>query len=231
MVRMSGASSRKGSVPEFPGKGTGSGQISCVLSVLACLVLLSGRTTARAADILTLTPQLVEAHYCLEDGGAISLRVSLRIAYKNVGLSPVLLPFFTRVAGYVLVSGEGNLRSRSGKQVMFQNPPTFDSSRLPDPSNPDPTLFQAIPTGGSAQRVFEVPIIIRSLQRPASTLAGDYSLQVSLENWPDSRGDAATFRKRWEAYGLLWANADMTAPVELRIADSPVANRCGGRVD
>lgn len=200
---------------------------------LACVLLFLCRTSAvRAADNLVITTQTVASQYCLEERGAISLRVSLRIMYNNAGAAPVLLPFFTRVAGYVLSSDGANPSSRQERSVMFQNPPTFDSSKLLDASKPDPKLFQTIAPGASAERVLEVPIIVRSPQSHASALLGKvYSLRAKIENWPDSRDNAVSFRRLWEPYGVLWADPDVTAPVELRIEGNPVASRCGGRID
>lgn len=199
-------------------------------SSLLLLVLMSC-FPASGDTGLTIKTQLVDATYCLERGGAITLRLNLEATYQNTSAETILVSQFARVSGYSLFRTEAEFRgNRPEDRVTYRHEPILDTSKL-DPSAPTPRYFASLLPGASLQRMQQVGIFLSHRPRGLSLLGKDYYLVVDITHWPDKVEPGRRLRDRWKQQGLLWIGTTPTLPVKLRIDREPQAKTCRGRVD
>jgi hypothetical protein len=116
-------------------------------SALAALSQAILTASAQSADIPSLAfhPQILEAKFCLEKGGQISVHVPFKQEFKNDGNVPVILLRSAPYLRFTLLP----LEKRSGeawRSVKYPARQIMDASRTVLPT-PDPKLFVVLQLG------------------------------------------------------------------------------------
>lgn len=191
----------------------------------------SSQYTCSAAQLM-VEPSIVEGRYCLDDTGALSLKLSVRFTYHNSSDSPIVLPLFEQIAQYTLFRDDESLsRNRPEGQEKYRVRRLFDETKL-NTSRPSSGLFQILGSGEKRERIHKVVIFLRPPRRPGISLLGsDHLLQVELNHWFGNRRVGETLQRTWRNFGLLWIDTIIAPPVKLHIEKDPQPQRCPLRID
>lgn len=201
------------------------------LTVGLWLATCTSQYTCSAAQ-LVVEPSIVESRYCLDDTGALSLKLRVSFTYHNYSGSPIVLPLFEQIAQYTLFRDDESLfRNRPEGQERFRVRRIFDETKL-NASRPSSGLFQILGGGEERYRIHQVVIFLRPPRRPGTSLLGsDHFLQVELNHWFGSRRAGETLQRTWRNFGLLWIDNIITPPVKLHIQKDPHPQPCPIRID
>jgi hypothetical protein len=196
-----------------------------------------------------LEAMVIKHYYCLgQPGGdgvfeqqpsdAITLRLRVRLSYRNVGSSPLILPLLKGLTAVIISPTLGDANQRRSQIVV----PYFGRMTPEEISQEgnEPTLnhnFEIILPGGVFKRRFEREgdfdeYVILDIYNPAAKfqkvdLRGR-KLFVQLElnhlRFPQSQADELT--NRWQAYGYLWTGKVKSSPMEIDVPRSPKFADC-----
>jgi hypothetical protein len=111
-----------------------------LIPLFVLLNAVLGTEAITAVDSLQLTSSIVESQYCLEANGAIGLKLMVQFTYHNVSGTTVVLPRFSRLAGYAIFRSESDLEAgRAVSRVSFDLAEIFHATMM-DPAKP-PSIY------------------------------------------------------------------------------------------
>jgi hypothetical protein len=200
-------------------------------SILLLAVAVALGEPSEAKTGLLQKGTVAETHYCLQPSGAVVLRVRLLVSVKNDTQTPIVLTRAATISGYTLRRTE-TARAGTAPVLSFAFPrqEAFDASGL-DIARPPANLFEIVEPGASVERVVLVYLPVGRLQVAMSRPSESYWLTVRLQHWMSSEVAAASLRRAWSHFGLLWIDSAGVDPIKLIIDRSPKVERCVGRVD
>jgi len=198
-------------------------KLSILTIALLLLVFVSGSNVS--AQSLSLDTSVLETKYCLEPEGFVTFRVSLRLTYKNTGVSPIVMSSYTPIRGFTLrtVDGPSPLHGLEDKNAPS---PLFDASKL-DPSRPDPQQFLVVLPGGKDYSLVQQVIIGHGANKDGvSVLGTDQFLTFEAITWPANRKQGEALRRTWSNSGYLWMDPIKSSPTKVHIEESPRFVHC-----
>jgi hypothetical protein len=208
----------------------------------------------QAEEAPTATAEIVEMKFCRGTPAglfiarvlapdAISLNLSLRVSFRNAGVTPVIL-LLTEDKRVVLSRNlEGAARHED--QIVI---PYYEFRGPPRPWMPEdlPLLaserpgqeFEVIPpgvvwTGDAFPLSFQVhkPSINEAGSETGSELLGaEVFFQVELVHSFLPESVARELQAKWSRYGNLWAGEVRTQPIKIAIPLSPQASQCASNI-
>ncbi len=169
---------------------------------------------------------------------AITLRLRIRLSYRNVGSRPLILPLLKGLTALVISPTRAGATRRQSERVVpyFGRMIPEDLSQEGD----QPTLnhnFEVIPPGGVFERRFSRETdfdeyVILDVRNPAGKFQRDdlrgkkIFLQLELNHLRFPKSQADELAVRWERYGYLWTGTVRSNPVEINIPRSPEFADC-----
>lgn len=193
------------------------------------LILVRG---AECGEAVSLEAQSSSTAYCFEGDKRLSLRLHIEIEYGNHGSVPLLIPVFTRVFSYRLVSAVRKLdRHQSERPVRLPKPRRIE---LPvAPSLPDPQFVRVLPPGGTLRRAIVVRILLANSSGTYIVVpGGDYYVEVELDHWPRSAKQGDRLRQLWKETGVLVTEkVIISPPIRIHIDRNPIGKPCWMQID
>lgn len=186
----------------------------------------------QAQASLELTTSVARQLYCKSIGKELStLRLDLRLTYKNIGQQPIILYKGSNIAFRQMISAsvQNAATNRYLSDISFM----VDMTNLPTISggaNPDKN-FVVIPSGETfgttALRGAIVFLRRNGDDKDAGGIdAGEYVLQVEVPTFPYPGSLESELRTRWKASGDLWGENVISRPMTFEVARDPKFVAC-----
>lgn len=189
--------------------------------------------TEQEQTSLELTTSIVNQRYCQssDEGGYNTLRMDLRLRYKNTGRQPVILYKGSRVVYREMVSRTALDAARRSYifdlSLMVGVEGTLNISDSPV-LNKD---FVVLLPGAIFETVaHEGSVLFLKRNDPENSSdalsTGEYMLQVSTYTFPYSQKLAENLRSRWKTIGVLWSNDLTSRPMAFTVERDRKLSRC-----
>jgi hypothetical protein len=215
---------------------------------LAALVPIGEAQTADRSEI-SVSAKITEQTYCLGmpvsgvmvnakmlPPDAITLRLMVRLSYRNVSSRPVI--FFDYPQDAVVISKGINDSIQQENQTIIPirgraiglEEALADRSNL-EPERPGWPLYNSLPPGPSG--VLEKTLDVRfQVHNPAEQAPGSewlgkklfVQLELNHANLPSET--VRDLEVKWRPYGTFWSARVRTSPIELDIPGSPEVSKC-----
>ena len=183
-----------------------------LLTVIAISALLPTATTAEGK--LELTTELINQDYCIGDADLDGVSLKLRLRYRNIGSTPIILHKHSTTVYEVFVrkSPDGEIETSAQLHYVSEGPlkvgePSLKSFVILKPQ--DSYLTETI------IRVFVTRD--ETAHFPGAVSAGDHYLQVTIGTGIGSSETEGVLRRKWQAYGLLWTQPVTSKPMKFTI--------------
>ena len=161
-----------------------------------------------------LTTEMISQKYCAASSDALTLEMTLKLRYRNVGNQKLIL-----YRSHDLFYQTRVRRAAGGAQayeVLFLNSRYFDSEFESIDQSVPGKVFVSLSPGASYERTLLVGIALvpEGVERGNSAIAaGDHTLQLTVSTWYKQRSLAEKLRKQWEQKGLLWFDPLVSPPI------------------
>jgi hypothetical protein len=192
--------------------------IICAVALIVCSAPL-------VAQGLSLDTEVMTHRYCSEASDAISLRLTLRLTYKNDTLQPIVLLRLTPFLGLTLRDARSSEHSAEVHQ-LFSQYRFFDASKLKS-EKPNARSFVTIPPGASYNDAVNELVIALGAKGSSPLLGTDQYLTIETNTWPDQRNNGEVVQSAWKGTGLLWLDPVQSSPVRIHIDAAPDDRQCG----
>ena len=177
------------------------------------------------SPLLVLTTEVMKARYCEWTERQATLRMSLRLVFKNNGRTPVI---FSRL----LLVGGSEIRSLAENPRVW-SPLTTVEDHLAYPSNSAPGSspggdFVVLKPGKTfvGHKTISVAFLLRDPPARDERGPGDYSISLSIPTWWGSERAASLARERWKKYGHLETEGVKSEPMKFDIEKDPAIEHC-----
>jgi len=223
-----------------------------VTAILAVLVVCSDAAAFQQSDSAgpSATAAILNSRYCLGAPSAnlpmvlrngrlepielyppdsITLRLQMRVAYRNAGSMQWILPVASQAVVLVGTAPDSLVEVPQ----PFLTPSPAASDRLPDGNedSPAPALFPSIAPGKSLNAVNPLENILLRVYTPSIRSEPDLlgkKIYVRLEllssRWTPRL--LTRLAKKWKNYGNLWTDSVRTEPLEINIPRMPEISDC-----
>jgi hypothetical protein len=193
-----------------------------------CAATLLAWTLTAAGQELSLNLDLIRTKYCLEPSGLVTLRLQLRMNYRNDGPQPVILFRLPPVQSFVLRDGKNEPGSpTSESHHAFAPYRVFDGSKI-GRTAPRGDAFTILAAGATYQAIPEdLIIVLKDNQDREPVLGTDQYLTVEANPWPDHRKNGEALRRVWKGSGFLWLDPVQSSALKIHIEETPQVARCG----
>src|SRR5438552_10197444 len=176
---------------------------------------------------LELTAEIISQKYCAASSDALTLEMTLKLRYRNVGHQKLIL-----YRGHDLFY-QTRVRSAAGGapayEVLFLNSRYFDSEFESIDQSVPGKVFVSLSPGAVYERSLLVGIALvpEGIERGNSAIAaGDHTLQLIVSTWYKPRSLAEKLRRQWEPKGLLWFDPLVSAPIHFLAERPPSLAAC-----
>ena len=193
-----------------------------LLTVIAISALSA--TTTPAESGLDLTTELINQSYCVGDADLDGVRLRLRLRYRNVGNTPIILHKGSTTVYEILVrkSPDGEIESRAQLSVYSDGPWKVSELSLkksfvilqPQESYVTETVARVFVTRDETAH-FE-----------GAVSAGGHYLQVTTVTWNGTSKSETVLRRKWQSYGLLWTESVRSNPMKFTIDKNRTVRVC-----
>jgi hypothetical protein len=223
--------------------GTNTMKIGTYIIALATSgVMAYAQNGAAQPGKITITPIIHEVKYCLGPyypfpvleqpfGSDITLMVSWKMLYKNLGSEPIILPlrYGSRVRMRIL--GEENVQTVESREDRY------DSNAVRALARPEPTSFIVIPAGASEVGYLGEFAFVRvhalTMQLPLREVIPGIdllgkTLEFSIVRDHGRLGPPLVeeLQAKWKTYGTLWSGTQESETVSVSIPASPATVVC-----
>jgi hypothetical protein len=186
---------------------------------------------AQETEPLRLTANISGQEYCDND----HLRMSIRLAYKNVGRQPLILYKYSIVAPRYFVSRDVKSAEVGSylKDITPMMRPIMPGPRdVPLPGGD--SVFVILKPGESYSPEIETSVNLLNIRDRAdgsdsSLHPGDYVIEIVVQTWYDSRELAETLSERWQQFGSLWTKPIKSQPLPFKIDKERKVATCSGK--
>ena len=190
---------------------------------------------------MVLTAIVSEAKYCLGNPGpiateyqppdAVTLRLRVRVSYRNAGLVPLIIPIYHELSAVVISRTPASRRNQPVIRFKRRQEPIDELPEEVSPDNPFNPLFKVIPPGGVLDKYFSESVVLRvhnpSSEDPQSELLGrKIYLRLELAHLGLSQRLRNEVAAKWLRYGYLWTGKIRSRPIEIEIPASPQIADC-----
>ena len=221
---------------------------SFVPLVLAALAPISEAQTADHGGI-SVTAEITERTYCLGrpvsgvmanakmlPPDAITLRLLVRLSYRNVSTNPVIFFDYPHYSVVISKSINDSVRQENQTIIPIRGRVIELEEALADRSNIEPErpgwpLYDSLSSGpsGVLQKTLDVRFQVHNPveQQPGSEWLGKkvfFQLELNHANLPEEI--IRDLEIKWRSYGTFWAARVRTKPIELNIPRSPLVSKC-----
>jgi len=208
-------------------------QCERVIIFVFSALLLAGVSLAQSPTGLVVESEVVRTSYCLTEVSGVrnvlSVKITLRLSYRNTSNGAVILPRLTQIRQYTLYSiGLPSSVNREERLIRFKPFEMFDGDKL-DEYRPDPEFFDVLePNSSGVSRQDEVDIVVGASSFGESLPTGDRMLSVEIDHWPANPESLPRLQSRWDKYGTLWSKPIVVGPVKIHIDAGTPAKGCPG---
>ena len=184
---------------------------------------------------------LVQQKYCLgqPDGpvdgqppDAVTLRMTVRLEYRNSGQRPVIIPAMGHLAAVIVrpISSDNTEPQRIDTQFTVRKPLTELPTDI-NKENPFNAWFKVIPSKDKFDKYFEHIVVLRvhcpSLHdRRFELLGKKIRIQLEITHKVFSERLTNALAEKWSSYGRLWAGTVVTHPIEVSVPLHPSISDC-----
>jgi hypothetical protein len=172
-----------------------------------------------------LRPEILGSEYCLQQSGLATLKVTLRLEFKNSGDVPLILIRGAPLLGWKLRHVGISPEDDSERTEQYPTRRIIDTSRM-DQTKPDPEFFAILRPGEFNTWQEQVGIVLDERPGRASLLGTEQDFTVTVNPWPDGLAQGGALRKSWASLGHLWLEPIVSAPVRIHLEDHPRIGRC-----
>lgn len=176
--------------------------------------------------LLELTTDIVNQRYCKNrEGGYNTLKMSLRLRYKNISQQPVILykgnsEVYREV---VSLSAQGTMKRPYILDLSLMAG-TEKTPEIADGTVPD-KHFVILPPGATFEtRASTGGVLFLKKQDGENSDdalgTGEYMLQISVSTFPYTQTVAENLRNRWKESGILWSGSLTSTPMPFKVERS-----------
>ncbi len=172
-------------------------------------------TTTTSDGGLELNTELINQSYCIGDADLDGVRLSVRLRYRNVGNTPVILHKSSTTVYEIVVrkSPDGEIETKAQLSVYSDGPWKVSESDLkksfvilqPHDSYVTETVARVFVTRDEAA----------NFQGAVST--GEHYLQLTIGTWGGTPETESMLRQKWQSYGALWTDSVTSNPMRFII--------------
>lgn len=175
---------------------------------------------------LRLSTTIIQERYC-RDGGE-TLRIRLRLHYKNTAHHKVILYKGSRLVPHYFVSRTVRSASRNHYFEVGRNEVIFPTEQESLDSTSPGEPFAIIEPGKSflSEAEVDIPVVDSSYPRSGFLRPDRYALRIVVATWLQSPELAPTLRRRWRRFGLLWYRPMTSAPMPFAVHKKRLSGQC-----
>jgi hypothetical protein len=169
-----------------------------------------------------------------EPPDALTLRLRVRLYYRNVTAEPLILPTYHELSALIVSRSTADISDGRNQLIIRFNPRRKPSDELPADIKADVPVypfFSVIRPGEIFEKYFEdyavlpvKPAISGAQQFPL--LGRKVLLQLELSHSELSPTLAQNLRIKWQPFGHLWTGTVQSKPIEIDIPASPKIGDC-----
>lgn len=194
-------------------------------SLQSSYVAQSGSGNAK----LLLTTETLKETYCDgPDPDLLTLKMLLRVSFKNVGMERVILQRGGKLSSVIRVSktAEDAIANRFETTINNSIITTSGTERVA-PKKPSPSRFIILSPGETYNTITEVSIPVpRNKPLPPGVNPGTHYLQIGVWTWDESQSEAKLRRRLWQKEGFLWSESLFSKPMSFTVRLQPMAEDC-----
>jgi hypothetical protein len=191
--------------------------------MLGCLPL---RYTAGAQSgaALELTTEVINQAYCVGDADLDGVRLRLKLRYRNIGDTPIILHKSSTTVVRVVVreSPDGEMESNAQLSVYSTGPWKVSDSSLKK------SFVILQPQDVYDTETIAGVFVVRDEEKKVqgAVSPGDHYLQLTIGTWDGPPEAEADLRQKWQSRGVLWTRAVISNPMKFSVAHKRTVRDC-----
>lgn len=189
----------------------------------------SGQDSPGNQARLALSASIEKQEYCLQPDGRTSLRLSLRLEFRNISNERVIL--FEKsnfVAGMDITDFASGHEPLRWPQIQIDRVIPAGNSLIPASPGEDYAFLKPGKTL-KTNTVVHIDLLHSKLPGGGPVNPGKYSLAVSVVTWYGTYNAADAARQQWRRSGYLITGDVTSAPVSFSVSPNPHFHDCSWR--